>query len=297
MRSGRLAALVLALLLSAPLAGAQDDLTADVEVVAGETPVTEAEPGSLLSIAAIVHLPEGNGTSWRAFLNGSVADEDLEPATQLSSRGGPLELSRSFNVPLDAEDSVAVAWVITVQRLVEPAPNATRNGTGNATDNETDGNATAPAEPRWETAETFDGATSIAIPAPPPPPGPPVPLYLAAAVLVLLLVAALVLLKRRPRQIKAAPRSRTLQELEEEDRAARSAKRTPVTAPERAEPEVHPQVKILEARAKDVKRLIGLAKERHEMGQITEHQFKMIRDKKEAELERIHQEIEELGGS
>ncbi|MGH2670342.1 MAG: hypothetical protein ACRDH5_14700, partial [bacterium] len=235
---------------------------------AGTVALTQVDPGQPLVLWAGVHLPERDNTSWRAYVNGSIGGDPFTGGTGAWPAGGSRELiTTQFQVPGDAEDNVTVGFVVVVESR-----------------NATDANAT------WERELRRAGTIDLDVIAPEVPPTRP-PWGFIAAVLGIVLAGVAVGVyakRRRPRQIRGeAPRSRSLQELEREDRQARG-KRVQ-EAPAKAE--AHPQLKILEARAADVRRIIELAQERKDRGELTEHQLKTIRDKKEAELQRIEEEM------
>ncbi|MDX1610906.1 MAG: hypothetical protein R3185_00970 [Candidatus Thermoplasmatota archaeon] len=301
MASRQLATLLaLLLLLTAPLAAAQEAQSPiTIQVLDGETPVEEVEAGLPYALQTLVDIPEDRNASWRAFVNTTVGNLTQAGFTQANT-SQDLEVVQSFTVPGDAQGTLTIAYEVTVQYLNHttqqaggdaPTGNETADTNQTADGNQTQENATAPP-PTWQDAFSQAGPLTLAIKAPPTPPpaAPPVGLYVGGALLALLLIGGVVVYLKRPRQYQheTGRRSKTLAQLDAEDKGE-----DPVQVQATQEPEVHPQLKILEARAQDVRRMIELAKERHERGDITEHQFNMIRDKKEGELQAIEEEMDQ----
>lgn len=306
MRARTLATLaLLTLLLVAPTATAQQDgITIDVETQPGEAARAESTPGQSFILWANVTVPDRENTSWRATLEASIDGTSVGAPEQLRATNGTAELPLQFQVPSDAEaGELSLDWTVVVESLNTSSPPPENQTTDNETGgNETGGNQTAdngtttqdqqdPAT--WEEAETQSGSVTLTVvPPTPPPTGPPWGMIAGIGVAILLVIGGVVAYAKWPRQYEhdAGPRSQTLRDLE--GGAGGGGAATSGQTLERKEPEVHPQVKILQARASDVRRMIDLAKERHDRGDITEHQFNMIREKKEAELQEIEEEIE-----
>lgn len=133
-------------------------------------------------------------------------------------------------------------------------------------------------------------------------PRPPTPVWVwALAAVVLLAVVPFAVQKARKRQVKVAPRSRTLSELQVEDKAEKAspkraaeveAARQEVAARE-AERLAQRESSILDAKRNDILRSIELMKQRHERGELTAFQFQKLKEKKEAQLA----ELERQGGA
>ncbi len=308
MRARTLATLaLLSLLLLAPTAAAQQDgITIDVETQPGEAARAEATPGQSFILWANVTVPDRENTSWRATLNASIDGVAVGQPEQLRATNGTVELPLQLQIPSDAEaGDLDLDWTVVVESLNTSSPppsNETDSnqtggnetgGNGTSEDQTTDDGTTTQEEPTWEEAGTRTGTITFTVAPPTPPPtGPPWGLIAGIGVAVLLVIGGVVAYAKWPRQYEhdSGPRSQALRDLEGGGGGGGAAAGGQTL--ERKEPEVHPQVKILQARASDVERMIDLAKERHERGDITEHQFNMIREKKEAELEEIEAEIE-----
>lgn len=307
MRHRTLATLALmALLLVAPTAAAQEDgITIDVDTQPGEAARAETAPGQSFILWANVTVPDRENTSWRATLNASLDGTPLPGPEQLQATNGTLEIPLQFQVPSSAEaGEQTLAWTVVVESLNTSSPPPSNGTDGNqtsgneTTENETTENGTATQDGEdqatWEEVETQTGTMTFTVAPPAPPPtGPPWGIIAGIGVALLLVVAGVVVYAKWPRQYghDAGPRSQTLRDLEGPGSGAGATGGTGQVLAGK-EQEVHPQVKILQARASDVRRMIDLAQERHERGDITEHQFNMIREKKEAELEEIEEEIE-----
>lgn len=277
--------LSLTLLLAPFTALAQtSDVSVDVEGVAQGGPVGNVTPGEEILVFANVTVPEGNDTAWRAFLNGTIAGTTVGNVTQQTTDKGSLGLFFQASAP-NTTGTHSIDWTVTVQskNLTSPSPSGNQtdgNGTGsNGTAD--DGNATA----TWETATIEQGQVTFTVEdlAPPPQPGLPWGWILGIGAVVVAGGGAAYWWTNRDVQIRGQARSQAMQELDGGS----------FEQPAQAEPEVHPQLKILEARADDVRRMIDLAKDRYERGDLTEHQYNTIRDRKETELEEIQAEMDE----
>jgi hypothetical protein len=204
-----------------------------------------------------VELPERDNTEWNVTAKVFVDGARVASGQQQTSSAGTLSFPLQFNAPGD-EGTHEIRWQVVVEY----------RDTG---------------DDAWTSLTTREDTAQIAVERLAPEPGPDIPW------LWILIVGAVVVgggagayyLFRPPKQIKGEPRSQAMQDLEGE------------TTTEPEEPEVHPQVKILEARAEDLRRMIELARERYEEGEITEHQFEQIKERKEADLEEVEADLEE----
>lgn len=280
MRPRPLALLCLSLLLVPGLATAQAwGGSTTVEALSDGATIDGAQlaPGQPIHLVANVTPPDDNDTAYRAFLNGTLAGQPIDGITS-QSNGEPMTLPIQLSAP-NRTGNATLTWTLTVQQKDLTAGG---NQTGNGTGNQTQGNATA----GWRTVEEFPQSEeltfTVAPIAPGPQPGLPWAWILAGGAGVVVGGSAAYWWRTRDRQIRGEARSKAMRDLEGES-----------FEEEPEEPEVHPQLKILQARAEDVERMIELAKERHESGDLTEHQYKTIRERKEAELEEIHEEMDE----
>ena len=140
---------------------------------------------------------------------------------------------------------------------------------------------------------------AIIAPTPPPVTGFPAWAWYVVGALVLL-IALVVVQKARKRQVRVAPRSRTLQELQVEDKAEKtSARRAAEVEAARQEVEAREAERlaqrensIVDAKRQDILRSIELMKQRRERGELTEFQFQKLKEKKEAQLA----ELDRQGG-
>lgn len=284
--------LVSLLLLLSPMPTVAQDgsVSVDVGAVAGGEPVETATPGQEIVLVSNVTVPERNDTAWRVFLNGTVNGTQVGSVEQLSD-GGTVDLFFQFDAPQQPGDT-SIDWTVTVQ-----SKNLSANRTNDTSQNETSGNQTSGNETQgnqtsdgnatatWRTETVEEGSIPFTVErlTPPPQPGLPWGWILGIGAVVLAGGAGAYWWTQRDTQIRGQARSRAMQDLEGESFDAGAGQ----------EPEVHPQVKILEARADDVRRMIELAKDRYERGDLTEHQYETIRERKEAELEEIQAEIDE----
>jgi hypothetical protein len=215
-------------------------------------------PNEDVILETAVQLPERNDTVWnvtaRAFVDGTRV-----ASGQQQANGGQLTFPLQFSAPGEEGDH-ELRWEVVVEWRDQ-------------------------ADDEFTPLTTEEEQATFGVQPLAPEPGPDIPwlwIVIVGAVLVGGGAGAYYLFKP-PEQIKGEPRSQAMQDLE--GGAAAEA--------EPEEPEVHPQVKILEARAEDLRRMIELARERYDEGEITEHQFEQIKERKESELEEVEEEIEE----
>lgn len=266
-------ACILAMLAPTAAVAQSGDVQVEVEATAGGPPLDTVHPGDEVFVFANVTVPDRNDTAWRAYLNGTVNGTSVGSATQQLAGNGSMELFFSYTAPRQP-GNYSLDYNVTVQ---------SQDVSANATDgNETGDNGTAP----WRTEHVEDDAIGFTVEAlTPPDTGFPWAALLPWLVGVGVVAAgggAAYWWTHRDRQIRGTARSKAMQELEGESFEAGDE-----------EPEVHPELKILEARADDVRRMIELAKERYEDGELTEHQYETIRDRKESELEEIQAEMDD----
>lgn len=222
-------------------------------------------PGEQVTLHGDVELPERNRTDWNVTMSAFIDDDRVGHAQQTRAGAGELSFPLQFAAP-SGEGSYELRWEIQVQYR--------------------DSN-----EEAWTDLTTEEDTASFGVQPLQVPEGPGIPwlwILIVGAVLVGGGAGAYYMF-RPPKQIKGEPRSQAMKDLEGGGATATVQ-----------EPEEHPQVKILEARAEDIRRMIELARQRHEQGEITEHQFDQIRQNKEAELEQVEAEIEDYrqrGGS
>lgn len=243
-----------------------DPATIDIQASAtvngtalGET--SDVQPGQSIILAGSVTVPDRNQTQWRVYFNASVDGNQTVSRRLLQTGGGTMNLSAQTTAP-NEPGAHELTWTVTVQYRESSDPDAT-----------------------WSTAETADETSSFQVEELSVPPGPGLPWawIIGIGAVVLGGGAGVYWWRTRDRQIRGQARSQAMRELEGESFEEETVD----------EPEVHPQLKILQARADDVRRMIELAKERHESGDLTEHQFETIRERKEQELEEIEAEMEE----
>jgi len=237
-----------------------DDVSATVTTANGSAlnQLPTFTPSENVPLNSSVTVPDVERTDWQiqisAAVNGTtVVDRQLERTS-----GGTVDLPLQFSVPSD-EGVHSLTWTVDVNY---------RNETSTA----------------WTNLSLLEGSSQVTVQQleAPTEPGLPWVWILGIGAVAVGGGAGAYYLLREPKQITyETSRSKAKRELD--DRAA----------VETEEPEVHPQLKILEARAEDVRRMIELAEERHERGDITEHQYEQIREKKEDELEEIQQEMEQ----
>lgn len=288
MRPRFLALLALLLLVVPGNAAAQGwGGSVSVAAVSGGEAVEGAEltRGAPIKLIANVSVPQRENTTWRAFLNASVDGEPIEQLPNTSrpiENGGSTSFAAQFTAP-NTTGNASITYTLTVQyRQMQGnrTGNQTDNGTGS---NATDGNQTA----GWQDAEGFpqEGQISFTVArlAPPPQPSLPWGWILGIGAVVVAGGGGVLWYSRRDRQIRGRARSQAMQDLEGES----------FEKDEPTEGEAEPQLKILQARAEDIRRMIDLAKERYEDGDLTEHQYETIRERKETELEEIEQQIDE----
>lgn len=130
------------------------------------------------------------------------------------------------------------------------------------------------------------------------------PNYLLLAGLAVLLAAGAVggFLVFRKRQVKAAPRSSVLQQAEMErklEKAKAPEEKAAIQAEMRqveAERSLTREAQIVEAKMADVRKGLDRLKERHDAGQLTQHQYDQMRSKRESQLEDLEREMERLRG-
>lgn len=266
------------------------ELTVDGEAL---TPGTELTPGQTIFLQGNVTPPDQENTTWRVFVNATLDGQAPggNGTGPLLSNGETVVFAEQIQAP-HSTGAHEIAYTITVQSRNETpaqAPPPDGNGTGNETGNETDGNATTSGGlGPWQTAELVEETISFQVAnlAAPPSPGLPWALILLVGAVVVAGGAGAYWWVNRDTQIRShKPRSQAMADLEGSKYKGQPAAQ--------ADPEVHPQLKILEARAADIRRMIELAKDRHERGDLTEHQFNTIRERKEAELEGIEREMSE----
>lgn len=287
-RAFLIAALVL---LAAPYAAlAQGDWGGSIQVGATAEGVSidggNVTPEQAITLVSNVSVPDRANTTWRVFFN---ATADGAPIDQLPSEGRPVEngSSTSFAAQIAAPNETGpsqISYTVTVQAQNTTAQTAGNDTGQNGTDGNQTGNQTA-APPTWETVAVQEDAISFSVQSLAPPPGPGLPWgwILGIGALVVAGGGTAYWWTNRDVQIRGQARSSAMQDLEGET----------FEQPADTEPEVHPQLKILEARAEDVRRMIELAKDRYERGDLTEHQYNTIRERKEAELEEIQGEMDE----
>jgi ribosomal protein S16 len=239
----------------------EEDVEVDVTARDGQS-ISELgtlNPNEQVILDAEITLPERERTEWNVSASVTINGTQVAEAQQQRSQSGTFSFPLQATAPSE-EGDVDLAWEVVVEYRDS-------------------------GEDTWNEVTTRSEQATVAVEQPTVEPGPGIPwlwILVGAAVLVGGGAGAYYLFKP-PEQIKGEPRSQALQDLEGEDAAAA----------ETDEPEVHPQVKILEARAEDLRRMIELARERHEEGEITEHQFEQIKERKEAELEEVEEEIED----
>ncbi len=197
--------------------------------------------------------------------------------------------SLSFHVPEGSTGTASFTVNVTLHEAQE------RNGTGNGTTNTT----TVWAEVG---SGTLNPTVDIVQP-PTPPAGPdedPNWLLIGAvgAVVAASAVGGYALYKRRQEPL-APRRSRALQELEAEQERKPDARAEAMEEAREAQEQAQQsrEVQILEAKAEDHQRGIDLARKRLDQGEITEHQFQRIKERKEEALERVLDDIESLRDS
>lgn len=241
-----------------------DQVSIDVEALVDGASLAGGDTvpaGSQILVPTSVNVPDRNDTQWRTFLNVTVDGAPRVEQETLRSGGGWMNVTGQLSAP-NAEGDHELSWTVTVQYRDS-------------------GDASA----SWSTVATDETTSAFAVEPPTPPPGPGIPwmwiLVVGAAVLAG--GGAAYWWSQRDRQIRGTARSKAMQELEGE-----------AFEESEPEPEVDPEMKILEARADDIRRMIELAKERHEAGELTEHQYETIRDRKEDELEEIQAEMDEV---
>lgn len=275
MRARILATLSLFLLLAPSVVTAQDGgIETRVSALADGVSIQDANltPGQQIQILVNVSVPEKNNTEWRAFVNGSLEGAPIEalPDGAIAiENGGYTRVAASTQAP-NTTGPATLASNLTVQyRSVDT--------------NATQGNESA----NWTTAQGFPHVDAFAFQVQEltiePGPGLPWGWILGVGALAAVGVGGVYWWTTRDRQIRGTARSQAMQDLESDQFEEQ--------APD--EPEVHPQAKILEARAEDIQRMIVLAKERHERGDLTEHQYETIRERKQAELDEVEAKIEE----
>lgn len=241
-----------------------EDVSIDAEAVVEGSPLAEGEsltPGASVLLPVEVTVPDRDRTQWRTFLNASIDGTPGVEKQTVRSGGGTMNVSGQLSAP-DAEGDHELSWTITVQYRDSDD-----------------------ADAAWSTVDTDERTTAFTVepPAAPPEPGLPWTWILVAGAAVALAGGGAYWWTQRDRQIRGTARSKAMQQLEGEAFEEAEAK-----------PEVDPELKILEARADDVRRMIELAKERHEAGELTQHQYETIRDRKEDELEEIQAEMDEV---
>lgn len=218
-------------------------------------------PGEQVLAVANVTVPDRAQTAWRATFVIEAEGEQVADALHQQSGAGTIELPAQFQAPLD-EGEHDHAWSVIVEYRgtnTEDAP--------------------------WEEVSMEEGSFALTVESPVAPPTEPFPW-----VWVLVIGAVLVggaggayWWTQRDRQIRGHARSEAMQDLDGES----------FEQPASRDPEVHPQLKILEARQEDLRRMIELAQERYEAGDLTEHQYETIRERKEQELEQVQAEMDE----
>jgi hypothetical protein len=271
-------ALLVALMAPTAAVAQTDSVQVEVEARSGGELLDTVDPGEDVFVFANVTVPDRNETAWRGYLNGTVNDTRVGSVVQQADANGTIELFFRYEAPQDP-GTYDLSYNVTVQSRDTSGNGTADNGTEG---NQTDGNATAGwRTERVETGELGFQVQALEAPEPGIPWGALAPWLIGAAVVVAGGGAAY-WWRQRDRQIRGTARSQAMQDLEGESF-------------EQAEddPEVDPELKILEARAEDVRRMIELAKERYEAGEITEHQYETIRDRKEDELEEIQAEMDE----
>lgn len=239
---------------------AAEDLTVEVEIW-GEDEDPTFTPGQQVLAVANVTVPERAQTAWNATLILEADGETLETVTHQQSSAGLIELPAQFRAPSE-EDAHEHAWTVVVEYQ-----------------------DTNDEEAAWEVVSTEEGVLAFTVESPVAPPAPTFPWVWVLVIGALLAGGggAAYWWTQRDRQIRGHARSEAMQDLEGKS----------FQEPAASESEVHPQVKILEAREEDLRRMIELAKERYEAGDLTEHQYRTIRERKEGELEEVQAEMEE----
>lgn len=154
--------------------------------------------------------------------------------------------------------------------------------------NSTDGNGTRNVT-TWEHVEDASLEYDVTVKAPPtgPPEGPPW-LLIAGAVVAAAAAGGTYVYRRRQGPI-APRRSQALQELEAEDDEEFEQQ----VQEERVAERKSRELRILEAKADDHRQGIERARQRLEEGELTEHQFERIKERKEGALEDVLDRIEE----
>lgn len=239
-------------------APSEEDVSVDVRTGDGGTihELGNVTPNQGILLEADVDFPDRERIQWNVTARVFLDDVRVASGQQQTS-GGSVSFPLQFNAPGE-EGATDLRWEVVVEYRDE-------------------------ADEAWTPLTTQEDTATFAVEplAPPPDPGIPWLWILIAGAVVVGGGAGAYYLFRPPKQIKGEPRSQAMQDLEG---GAASA--------EPEEPEVHPQVKILEARAEDLRRMIELARQRYEEGEITEHQFEQIKQRKEADLEEVEEEIE-----
>ncbi len=238
-----------------------EDVTVTVEPIVGGQPLSNVTPGEQVLVYANVSVPERDQTAWRAELNVSVDGDQVDDVRQQRSGAGTIELFTIVQAA-QTEGDHELGWTVTVDYR-----DTARQGTD------------------WEQVLEEEDSHAFSVASPTLPPGPGIP-WLWILIVGAVLVGgggAAYWWTQRDRQIRGHARSQAMQDLEGESFQESAA----------AEAEVHPQLKILEARAQDLRRMIELAQERYEAGDLTEHQYETIRERKEDELEEVQTEMDE----
>ncbi len=232
--------------------------TAGGDELAGQTNLTAGETIVLNASAA---LPDRADTHWRLIVNASIGGAQVVSERIQGTDRARLSVPAQASAPSEPGDH-ELAWTVTVEYRDANRANAT-----------------------FEPVTEQTGAISFGVEPLAPPPGPGLPWGWILAIGAVAVAGGGVAYwwTQRDTQIRGQARSSAMRELEGET----------FDEPADAEPEVHPQLKILEARAEDVKRMIELAKDRYERGDLTEHQYNTIRERKEDELEEIQAEMDE----
>lgn len=232
--------------------------TAGGAELAGQTNLTAGETIILNASAA---LPDRADTQWRLFFNASMDGAQVVSEQIQGANRARLSVPAQATAPSEAGD-YELAWTVTVEYRDANDANAT-----------------------FEPVAEQTGAIPFGVEPLAPPPGPGLPWGWILGIGAVAVAGGGVAYwwTQRDTQIRGQARSSAMRELEGET----------FDEPADTEPEVHPQLKILEARAEDVKRMIELAKDRHERGDLTEHQYNTIRERKEDELEEIQAEMDE----
>jgi hypothetical protein len=254
----------------------------------GNTSSTDVlEPGAsgVLQVAW-EDMPDGGNATYNATVAASAPDGMTLTGSGTFETGnitgddtrGPFHLGSGIDFAVN--EGFEGTRTFTVNATVFEANTTQRNGTGNETVNVT----------TWERVDAASLSYDLDVKKPAPPPdGLP---WLVIGGLVAAggaLAAGGAYVYRRRQGPRAPRRSQALQELEAEDDEEVQQQ----VEQERAEERKSRELRILEAKAEDHQEGIERARKRLEEGELTEHQFERIKERKEEALQDVLDEIEE----